>query len=276
MRELRQLLTGSATAWRRGVAAFFQRNTGITRAGLPDLIDTLEEFAAEHGRPTPPADIYPHAPKLELAKPLGAWRLVHRTLARVLKGRRSTRRFGTRPISAREIATLLRLGYGPGEAVSQAASRESVQPETQAATVPSAGGLFPLQVYLIARHTELPYGVWHYHWQHSFLSRVRELPTGSDGDCPAILRGNVVAVPPLDIVITTRCGVTLQKYGDRGLRYALLECGHLAQNLMLVAEWLDLGTVALGGFLDAELSQWLGLDPRVEQPQYVIAVGPRP
>ncbi len=54
MRELRQLLTGSATAWRRGVAAFFQRNTGITRAGLPDLIDTLEEFAAEHGRPTPP------------------------------------------------------------------------------------------------------------------------------------------------------------------------------------------------------------------------------
>ena len=38
------------------------------------------------------------------------------------------------------------------------------------------------------------------------------------------------------------------KYQDRGYRYTLLEAGHVAQNLNLVANALGYGAVNIGGF----------------------------
>src|SRR5439155_6915811 len=49
------------------------------------------------------------------------------------------------------------------------------------------------------------------------------------------------------------------KYGARGLRFLLLEAGHLMQNLCLVSTSLGLTTVPLGGYFEGELARWLGL-----------------
>src|SRR5205085_780740 len=38
------------------------------------------------------------------------------------------------------------------------------------------------------------------------------------------------------------------KYGERSYRFALIESGHIAQNLLLLASWMGLGSVPLGGF----------------------------
>jgi SagB-type dehydrogenase family enzyme len=75
------------------------------------------------------------------------------------------------------------------------------------------------------------------------------------------------------IVLTTVLERTLWKYSDRGYRYILLEAGHVAQNLNLVASGLGLGALNLGGFFDANLAALLGLDPEAEVPLYGIAVG---
>ncbi len=49
------------------------------------------------------------------------------------------------------------------------------------------------------------------------------------------------------------------KYAERGLRFLLLEAGHLMQNLCLVSASLGLSTVPLGGFFERQLARRLML-----------------
>jgi SagB-type dehydrogenase family enzyme len=66
------------------------------------------------------------------------------------------------------------------------------------------------------------------------------------------------------------------KYGERTYRFALLEAGHLAQNLLLVGTALGLGTLPVGGFLDDEVNDYLRLDGRREAVLYLILMGSLP
>ena len=66
------------------------------------------------------------------------------------------------------------------------------------------------------------------------------------------------------------------KYGQRGYRFALLEAGHLAQNVLLAAEALDLGAAPIGGFYDRQLAEFLEIDGVNEGPLYVIPIGSKP
>jgi SagB-type dehydrogenase family enzyme len=45
------------------------------------------------------------------------------------------------------------------------------------------------------------------------------------------------------------------KYGERAYRFILLEAGHIAENLLLGAEYEGLGAVALGGFIDDDVNR---------------------
>jgi SagB-type dehydrogenase family enzyme len=63
------------------------------------------------------------------------------------------------------------------------------------------------------------------------------------------------------------------KYRERTYRYALLEAGHIGQNLYLAATSMGLGVCAIGAFLDDDLNELLGLDGEEEAAVYIIAVG---
>jgi hypothetical protein len=54
------------------------------------------------------------------------------------------------------------------------------------------------------------------------------------------------------------------KYGERGLRFLLLEAGHLMQNLGLLSTSLGLTTVPLGGYFEADLARKMDLLPTDE------------
>ena len=54
------------------------------------------------------------------------------------------------------------------------------------------------------------------------------------------------------------------KYGARGLRFLLLETGHLMHNLCLVTAHAGLSTVPLGGFFERPLADQLRLPPADE------------
>jgi len=62
------------------------------------------------------------------------------------------------------------------------------------------------------------------------------------------------------------------KYGTRSERYVKIEAGHTAQNLMLQAVSLGLGSVPIGAFHDGQVRQVLGL-PAGQEPFYLIPVG---
>ena len=66
---------------------------------------------------------------------------------------------------------------------------------------------------------------------------------------------------------------TQTKYGPRGYRYVLLEGGHVAQNLCLMAAERGLGSLCMGGFIDAALNRFLDLAPLAEGAIYTVGVG---
>jgi SagB-type dehydrogenase family enzyme len=139
-------------------------------------------------------------------------------------------------------------------------------------TAPSAGALYPLELYIVAGDVEdLTAGVYRYQPEGHQL--VKTL----DGDkraelAQAALEQEWVKEGAVDFVFTAVYERTTGKYGERGIRYVHMEVGHAAQNLCLQATALGLGAVTIGAFYDDRVSQLLNL-PADEEPLYVIPVG---
>ena len=81
-----------------------------------------------------------------------------------------------------------------------------------------------------------------------------------------------IADAPIVIVITAEYERITDRYGERGVRYAHMEVGHVGQNIYLQAEALGLGTVVIGAFRDWAVSKSLRL-PEKHRPLYVMPVG---
>jgi len=141
-------------------------------------------------------------------------------------------------------------------------------------TAPSAGALYPLELYVVAGDVQdLSSGVYRYDPDEHQLLRTME---GDKRDelADAALGQRFVGEGAIIIVFTAVYERTTGKYGDRGIQYVHMEVGHAAQNLCLQAAAMDLGAVTVGAFYDEEIAELLIL-PGDEQPLYVIPVGRR-
>ena len=139
-------------------------------------------------------------------------------------------------------------------------------------TAPSAGALYPLEVFLVAgKEGALPAGV------HRYRPREHDLVCLADGDrraklAAAALGQDWLADAPVTIAIAAVYDRTARKYRQRAERYVPMEAGHAAQNVHLQAVALDLGTVVVGAFDDVEVKRVLSLAPN-EQPLCLMPVG---
>ena len=139
-------------------------------------------------------------------------------------------------------------------------------------TAPSAGALYPLELYVVAGDVQdLSPGVYRYDPDEHELLRTME------GDkrlelAEAAVWQDFVGEGAIVIVFTAVYERTTGKYGDRGIRYVHMEAGHAAQNLCLQATTMNLGVVTVGAFYDEEVVELLNL-PQYEQPLYIIPVG---
>jgi len=141
-------------------------------------------------------------------------------------------------------------------------------------TTPSAGALYPLEVYVIVGDVQdLAIGIYLY------KPKKHEVVMIADKDVRQQLAGaalgqSSVKNGAIDLVFTAVYQRTTRKYGDRGIKYVHMETGHAAQNVCLQATAMDLGTVTIGAFNDHEVSKILNL-PKDEEPLYIIPVGKR-
>lgn len=176
------------------------------------------------------------------------------SLEAALQRRRSIRSFTREPLRQEEIGQLLWAAQGITDA-------EGFR------TAPSAGALYPLECY-VATETAL----FHYEAAgHRLTQRVAGDQRGALAS--AALGQSAVGGAAVVIVITAVEERTAGKYGaERARRYAALEAGHAAQNVLLQAVTLGLGAVPVGAFTDREVSALLRL-PDGEEPLYLIAVG---
>jgi SagB-type dehydrogenase family enzyme len=177
-----------------------------------------------------------------------------RSLEETLNQRRSVRDFDDQPLTAAQIGQLLWAAQGTTN-------------ERGFRTAPSAGALYPLELYLVTAD-----GVFRYDPANHELQ-----PTSSQDARPRLFQSALEQEPvrraPAVFVFTAVYERTRIKYGEeRTPRYVHLEAGHAAQNLLLEAVALDLGAVPIGAFHDQEVQSALGL-PADHQPLYLIPVG---
>lgn len=181
------------------------------------------------------------------------------SLEQCLLRRRSVRSYSNTALSLAQISQLLWAAQG-------------ITAEDYLRTAPSAGALYPLELYLVAGNVDgVSPGLYHYRPEQHELVLVkpghlqRRLAQAALGqDCVA----NAAAI----ILFTAVYARTSGKYGRRATRYVHIEIGHAAQNVCLQATALGLGTVTVGAFEDEEVKRVAAL-PESYEPVYLMPVG---
>ena len=181
------------------------------------------------------------------------------SLEATLLNRRSVRDYTEEPVTLPQLSQLLWAGQG-------------ITSPSGFRTAPSAGGLYPLKLYVVAGNVAgMPAGIYEYEPETHTLKKIK------DGDqrqslMQVVLNQKWVGQAAVDIVLTAVYEITTVKYGERGIRYVHIEAGHAAQNICLEVVALKLGAVTVGAFDDVGIQGLIGL-PEDEVPLYVIPVG---
>ena len=142
-------------------------------------------------------------------------------------------------------------------------------------TAPSAGALYPLEMYLAAVRIEgLAAGVYKYVPNGHKLAAVSMGDVARELADAALGQGSIRDAAAV-LVFTAVYERTTSKYSERGIRYVHMEAGHAAQNVLLQATALGLGCVVVGAFDDDALTGVLNA-PLEETPLCLIPVGALP
>jgi SagB-type dehydrogenase family enzyme len=181
------------------------------------------------------------------------------SVERALASRRSVRAFAARPLPLSSVSQLLWAAQG-------------ITHPTGLRTAPSAGALYPLELYLVAgRVSDLKAGVYRYDPGAHRLVMVRPVDARAHV-ARAALGQRWIASAPATLVISAVYQRTERKYRERARRYVHLEAGHAAQSVYLQAAALGLGTTVVGAFQDGALARHLNLRTE-EKPLALLPIG---
>ncbi len=181
------------------------------------------------------------------------------TVEEALRERRSVRSYAERGVTLEDLSRLLWAAQGKTA-------------PWGGRTAPSAGALFPMETIVVAGEVSgLEPGVYRYLSGHHTLRRML------DGDlreeiAEAALGQSCLREAPVLLALSAVYERTMEKYGERGIRYAHMECGAVCENIYLQAESLGLGTVLVGAFYDEEISNVLALEDD-ETPLALMPIG---
>ncbi len=185
------------------------------------------------------------------------------TLEEAIKKRRSVRNYSGKPVTMSQLSQLVFSAQGKTGKTYGHPLR----------TTPSAGALYPFEVYIIANNVDtLDQGIYHY----GVLNHTLELIESGDfrkDITSAGLKQEMLGDSDVVFVLSAIFDRTRHKYGERGFRYVYIEAGHISQNIYLQAVSLGLGSVGVGAFLDNEVNQLIGIDGQKEAVIYLHAVG---
>ena len=177
-----------------------------------------------------------------------------------LNKRRSIRNYTKKPLSLEEVSQILWAAQGITEK------------NYGLRTSPSAGALYPLEVYLVTANVkDISEGIYKYNPLNHSIKKIdngykrveisnASLKQEAIGECSAL------------VIITAIYERTSVKYGDRAERYVHMEVGHAGQNIYLQAVSLGIGTVMMGAFHDDALKKTLKL-PANEFPLAIYPMG---
>lgn len=182
------------------------------------------------------------------------------SLEETIKRRQSIREFSPQALSLNQLSQLLWAAQGVTER------------ENSRRSCPSAGALYPLEIYVAVKNVNgVEPGIYYYDvFKHSLeIIRKGDFSTKLADAC---LGQFFIAEAPVIILICAEYERTTWKYGERGVRYVHMEVGHCGQNICLQVQSLGLATVPIGAFWDREVQKVTEI-PEEHEPLYIFPVG---
>ncbi|HQJ10045.1 MAG TPA: SagB/ThcOx family dehydrogenase [Deltaproteobacteria bacterium] len=185
------------------------------------------------------------------------------SVEKALAERRTVRSFLSKPLTTEQLSQVLWAGQG----ITGGGGKR---------TAPSAGALYPCFLYAAVGKgmvAGIEAGLYQYVPEGHSLSLI------SPGDirdeiARSCLSQTWMAHAPVNIVICSDYGRITGKYGERGIRYAMIEAGSISQNIFLEAAALGLSAGIVGAYIDDELIRDMGI-PKSHTPLLVMPVGYR-
>jgi len=187
-----------------------------------------------------------------------------RTLAQVVRQWAPVQGFSGGALSLAQLGRLLHFSNGITLKASRGEARRAA---------PSAGALYSGEVYVAAARVDgLEPGVYYYEVaQH----RLVEVAAGFE---PARLADAIEEPRAIDaaaaaILLTNVFGRYSWRYANRGYRYALIDSGHIGENLRLAARSAGIAQRDFLAFRDDLANEWLAIDGVREAVCSVHALG---
>ena len=191
------------------------------------------------------------------------WDLSEARITPLLQNRRSLRAYSSEKITLGELAFML---WGSQGITAQAG-------KYLFRTSPSGGALYPIETYLsVHRVEDVEPGLYHFDPELFQLERLTDHSIG-DQLVTGCLNQKFVAASSITFVWSAVFHRNLNKYGNRGMRYILLDAGHICQNVLMAAEAVGCGGCPVAAFFDGELNTLLDLDGEQESVLYLASVG---
>lgn len=184
-------------------------------------------------------------------------------LADVLAARRSAPSLGGGPVDLPTVTGVLQHSYGVHP-----------QPDGQPRRpTPSGGALYPLDIFVMARRIDgVEPGLHHFDPFRSCFAGLA--PVDFDRFDELTMLPEISRDAAAVLVLSASFWRSRFKYSQRALRFVMIEAGHLAQNITLLATGYGLHSRVFGGFLDDELTAMLpghnGVD---DAPVYMVMLG---
>lgn len=230
----------------------FQQESKHCRETLSDWttdIDTKPDLYKEYATPV-----------ISLPTDLDYSRL---SLDTALKLRRSIRRYAAAPVSLEQLSYI----------VWSASGVQRVEQGFTYRTAPSAGGLYPVETYIIVNNvTGVPKGLYHYRVKEHVLETLKPGEYGDDL-AEAAMGQSICANSAFVFIWTSIFQRSRWKYGDRAYRYVYLDAGHMAENAALTAAAMGLGSCPVAAIFDDEVNEIIGIDGTEESAIYMTTVG---
>jgi len=172
--------------------------------------------------------------------------------------RKSVREYTGESLTLQEISQIMWAAQGENEQGSR--------------TAPSAGALYPIEVYLVLSSVDgLVSGIYKYQPDSHSLVLIKEGEYGQKLSEASLSQESIAKAPAVIVLAGVAERLTV-KYGERGERFMYVEVGHVAQNILLQGVSMELGAVTIGAFNDDAVHQLLLMEAS-EQPLYVLPIG---
>ena len=192
--------------------------------------------------------------------------------SRIVRGRRTWRRFSQRPVTKQELATIL--GFSAGI---QRWMRLNANVEVPLKTSPSGGARHPIECYLVVRDVAgVSPGVYHYSAKRHALSKLRSGASAKQIRSYLPHSGYFAGASALAL-FTAVFERQLWRYPySRAYRASLIEAGHVCQMFCLTSTALGLAPFSVMALADSLIERDLGIDGITETVLYAAGVGRPP